>query len=269
MFAKPRVLLTWSPDPVDQLRIRIEREVGQLDFGSFAASSSLNGAGIHAGNPNLSPNQDWAFEAAYERRFWEKGSVTLTARHMILKDVIDRVPIIGSSGVFDAPGNIGGGTENDFVANLSLPLDRLSIPRATLTGVATWRLSRVTDPTTGVVREISGQHQADAELHFVQDLPSLRTSWGVDAFRGPTEHYYRFGEVDTWDPGNWVGGFVEYKPRSDLSVRWEFNNLGRRPVDITRQVYPGLRTPTATPSLIDQQERNFGAQVRFRIRKTF
>ena len=269
MFAKPRLLLTWSPDPADQLRIRIEREVGQLDFGSFAASSSLNGNGVHAGNPNLSPNQDWAFEAAYERRFWDRGSLTLTARHMILKDVIDRVPIVTSSGVFDAPGNIGGGTENDIVANLSLPLDRLMIPHATLTGVATWRFSKVTDPTTGQTREISGQHQADAELHFVQDLPDLRTTWGVDASRGATEHYYRFAEIDTYEPGNWLGGFVEYKPRGDLALRWEFYNLGRRPVDITREIYPGLRTSASTPSLVDQQERNFGAQVRFRVRKTF
>jgi hypothetical protein len=269
MFAKPRVLLTWSPDAADQLRLRVEREVGQLDFGSFAASSSLNGNGVHAGNPNLSPNQDWAFEAAYERRFWDKGAITLTARHMILKDVIDRVPIVSSSGVFDAPGNIGGGTENDLVASLSLPLDRLRIPHATITGVGTWRFSRVVDPTTGEVREISGQHQADAELHLVQDLPGLKTSWGLDAFRGWTEHYYRFGEIDTYKMGNWLGGFVEYKPKTDLAFRAEFSNFGRRPFDITRQVFPGLRTAQASPDLVDLEDRNFGMQVRLRARKTF
>ena len=54
LFPKPRVLLTWSPESSDQLRLRVEREVGQLDFNNFAASGSL-GTGTHAGNPQPDP----------------------------------------------------------------------------------------------------------------------------------------------------------------------------------------------------------------------
>ena len=41
VFPKPRLLVTLSPDADDQLRLHLEREVGQLDFSSFVASSNL------------------------------------------------------------------------------------------------------------------------------------------------------------------------------------------------------------------------------------
>jgi outer membrane receptor protein involved in Fe transport len=269
IYPKPRLLLTWAPDADNQVRLRVEREVGQLDFGSFVATSALNGSGVQAGNPNLNPSQDWAFEAAYERHFWGKGAVVLTARHLILKDVIDRAPITSPSGVFDAPANIGGGTENDILLSVSLPLDRFHIPGGMLSGVGTWRFSRVTDPTTGESREISGQHQLDGELHFTQDLPRWKLNWGIDAFRGWTEHYYRFNEIDTNKLGTFDVVWVEYKARPDLSYRWEIDNAGRRGFVLTRREFAGVRAAGATPDLTDTVERNFGLEIKFRIRKTF
>ena len=70
LFAKPRLLLTWSATTADQIQMRIEREVGQLDFGAFTANAALNGSGVTAGNPDLSPQQNWLFEGAIEHRFW-------------------------------------------------------------------------------------------------------------------------------------------------------------------------------------------------------
>src|SRR5581483_8727289 len=208
----PRLLVTWSPTADDQLRVRLEREVGQLDFASFAASAALNGVGVTAGNPNLTPQQDWAYEATYERHFWKDGVVSLTARRLELRDVIDRAPVFAGSAVFDTPANIGGGTENDLVASFSLPLQRLGITGGTLRGQGTWRDSAVTDPTTGARRRISGQHALDAELHFTQDLPHWNLVWGVDYNPPFRERFFRFDEIDTnhqnvsWDM------FVDYKP---------------------------------------------------------
>ena len=94
----------WSPDDDDQIRLHVEREVGQLDFGSFVASSHLGtGAGsVQAGNPDLVPQQDWLLEGTYERHF--KGVVgVLTYRHYFIQNAIDRIPIYSASGVFDAP----------------------------------------------------------------------------------------------------------------------------------------------------------------------
>ncbi len=268
VYPKPRLVATWSPDDNDQVRVRVEREVGQLDFNNFVASASLNTSGVLAGNPNLLPQTDWAFEVAYDRRFWKDGLISLTARHLILQDVVDRVPVFDPSGVFDEPGNIGGGTENDLVASFTLPLDRLGVPHAIFRGLGTWRFSSVTDPTTGEKRAISGQHALDGELHFAQDLPRWKLNWGVDANITWRERYYRFNEIDTYDAGTFDTVYIEYKPKPDLALRFELDNAGRRPFDVTRRVYSGPRN-TDPLEFIDHQEHNFGLEFYTRIRKTF
>ncbi|HEY2885612.1 MAG TPA: TonB-dependent receptor plug domain-containing protein [Rhizomicrobium sp.] len=266
-FLKPRLLATWSPDALDQLRVRIEREVGQLDFQNFVANAALNGVGVIAGNPNLVPQRDWAFEAAYDRHFWDSGVASLTYRHLVLQDVVDRVPVFAPSGVFDEPGNIGGGTEDDIVASFSLPLDRIGLAHAVLRGTGTWRVSSVTDPTTGGARIISGQDPFDSELHFTQDFPAWKLNWGVDFFPTFYNRFYRFDEIDTNRNGSAATVFVEYKPLPDLSLRATLDT-NRQVFDVTRQVFAGPRN--VDPLLVtDFRGHRFGVISFFRIRKTF
>ena len=268
VYPKPRLVATWTPDANDQVRLRVEREVGQLDFNSFAAAAALNSNGVAAGNPNLLPQQDWAFEAAYDRHFWKDGVVSVTVRHMVLSDVVDRVPVLGPSGFFDEPGNIGGGSEDDVAASFSLPLDRFHIPGGVFRGLETWRYSQVTDPTTGQTRSISGQHPFDGELHFSQDLPRLKLSWGLDTTLGYVERYYRFDEIDTNRKKSWNSLFVVYKARPDLTIRAELDNITARSYRITRQVFDGPRD--AFPlDFVDFQQRRWGLQSCLRVRKTF
>ncbi|HEY1753291.1 MAG TPA: TonB-dependent receptor [Caulobacteraceae bacterium] len=266
-YPKPRLLVTWTPDPEDQVRLRVEREVGQLDFTNFVANAALNLNGVVAGNPNLVPQQDWAFEAAYDRHFWKDAVVSLTVRHLILQDVIDRAPVFGPSGAFDEPANIGGGSENDLVGSFTVPLDRLGLAGAAIRGQGTWRFSRVTDPTTGQPRQISGQYPLNTELHFSQDLPKWKLSWGVDDSIGFAQTFFRFDEIDTNHTGTYQTLFVEYKPRPDLSVRFELDDR-KQIYDITRQVFAGPRN--ADPLLLtDFQRRKFGVISFIRLRKTF
>jgi hypothetical protein len=266
-FPKPRLVATWTPDTVDQLRLRAEREVGQLDFTDFAANATLNSTGVTAGNPNLSPQRDWAFEAAYERHFWTDGVVSLTLRHLILQDVVDRVPVFATSGVFDEPGNIGSGRENDIVASFNLPLKRLGLEGATLRGTGTWRFSEVEDPTTEQRREISVQHPLDAEIHFNQDFPKWNLSWGIDTYFATIVRNFRFNEIDRTNNGIEDTLYVEYKPRPDLTVRVQ-TDLERLTADSSREVFSGPRG--ANPlQFTDSQMRRFGPIMFFRLRKTF
>jgi len=266
-FAKPRVLVTWSPDALDQVRIRVEREVGQLDFNAFVASAVLNGNGVVAGNPDLSPQQDWAFEAAYDRHFWKDGVVSLTVRHLVLRDAIDRAPVFSPSGVFDEPANIGGGREDDLIASFSLPLGRLGVPGAVLRGLGTWRDSRVTDPTTGLSRRISGQHPLDGELHFSQDLPRWRLNWGIDLATGALERFYRFDEIDSTRTHTIATVFADYRIRPDLVFHLSVATRRNRSL-ISREVFAGPRDRDPL-QLIDDQDRRFGPVIFTRLRKTF
>jgi outer membrane receptor protein involved in Fe transport len=269
VFPKPRVVLTWSPDEADQIRLRAEREVGQLNFADFAASSALgtNGA-VHAGNPDLEPARAWVFEAAYEKHIL--GAVfVLTYRRQEISDVVDRIPITSDTGdVFDAPGNIGSAHEDDILANVTLPLERLGIKRGQLKAQGTLRHSRVKDPTTGQERTISGQHRFDYEAHFTQDLPRWNSSWGIDVFNRWTETYFRFSEIDTYKLKTFVILFLEYKPKPDFSLRMEVDNIGGRGFQRILNVYSGPRN-TSGLSYVDDRKQDFKPYLYVRVRKTF
>jgi hypothetical protein len=283
-YPKPRVVVTWSPNEENQLRVRAEREVGQLDFRDFVSSSALNeGDGtIRSGNPDLVPQRAWVGEVAYERRFWASGVASVTLRHSEIQDATDRVPLciidpatddceVNGSGeidFFDAPGNIGDGRETDLILGLTVPLDKVGLKHAQLKGTGTFRRSEVTDPTTGETRRISGQHPFDYDLHFSQDLPKWKANWGVDVFNRWTETYYRFNEIDRYALKTWVTIYAEWKPQPDLSLRVEANNIGARGFQRTIAAFDGIRHGQA-PAFVDDRRLEFGPIMYFRVRKTF
>jgi outer membrane receptor protein involved in Fe transport len=267
-YAKPRAVLSWSPEANDQVRLRVEREVGQLNFNYFAATATLNGPGVFPGNPNLLPQTDWAFEAAWDHKFGRDSVVSLTVRRMALQNIIDQIPAFTPTGVFNEPGNIGGGSETDVLASFSIPLSALHLQNAKLHGQATWRASKVIDPTTGQARQISGQHPLDTELHFDQDIPKWKLSWGIDGYATVRSKTWYFDEIDSVAQGGGETIYVEYKPRPDLSVRLEFDNINRASYDLRRDIYAGLRGQDPLQSIDVQQHRGVIYSL-FKVRKTF
>ena len=267
-YAKPRVAMTWSPTPVDQIRLRVEREVGQLDFGDFVSSVAFSTGVGTAGNADLEPDKTWVVEAVYERKFWKDGAIVFTAVHREITDATDRVPIIGPGYAFDAPGNIGDGTSDAFNVSLNLPLGKLGVPGGLLRTSVEWSQSEVIDPVTGEARRISGQVPVEAEFHFSQDLPNYRTQWGIDGFLGIEERYYRFDQIETVEVGSWLRVYAEYKPKPDLSFRVEVQNLLARDFTRTRDVYAGPRDSSGL-DFVDRRALNFDPFIYFRIRHTF
>lgn len=266
-YPKPRVAATWSPTKVDQFRLRLEQEVGQLDFNDFVASSSLTTGQIHAGNPNLDPQQAGVIEAAYERRFWTAGDVSFTYRHSELTDVVDRAPVFSPSGDYDAPANIGKGKKDELIVAFTTPLDPFGIPGGQLKANYTWRTSSVTDPTTGVDRPISGLRPRLGEIDFTQNLPKWNLNWGLTYYAGWREAYYRFSqiEVDSWRPNGTA--FVEYFPIKNLAVRFELDDIS---ADYRRNliVYPDARNLTAM-TYSARRDLYFGPAPYLRVRKVF
>ena len=266
-FVKPRASATWAPRPSTQVRLRIEREVGQLNFDDVVASANFTGTGVTSGNPDIEPQQAWVSEVSLEQRFWGDAAVVLTYRHFALRDAIDRGP--DPSGAFDAPANIGSGTKDEWVANLTLPLDRLKIRGGQVRGQVTWRDSEVADPTTGEAREISNLRPLEWEASFTQDVPTLRMTWGVDAFGGWRQTSYRFNSIDTTKLKTYVRPFVEWRAQTDLTVRAEIPNVTSRGLRRTRQVFDGARSAGEAPVRIEDRDYQFGRMYYVRIRKTF
>jgi outer membrane receptor protein involved in Fe transport len=283
-YPKPRLIATWSPTPVDQVRVRIEREIGQLNFRDFASSIAFSTGGtVTAGGADLEPDKTTVVEAAYERKFLKDGAIVVKLTHEEVTDVNDRIritdvascPLVGGapdtddlSCNFDAPGNIGEGVNDELSIALNLPLGKLGAPGGLLRIEGEWSKSEVTDPTTGEKRRVSGQAPFEGEIRFSQDLPQYRLQWGVDTFLAFEERSYRFDRIDKIALETWVTVYAEWKPRPDLSLRLEAHNLTGRDLTRSRQVYDAPRD-TGSVAYVENRPLDFPSFIYLRIRKTF
>lgn len=219
-FAKPRLLATWTPWAGHQFRARFERELGQLDFGDFAASAELAEENVLGGNADLEPEQRWISELIYERRFWTDGVLSIGYRHDRIVDAIDVIPLDGG---LSAVGNIGDGTLDQLAVNLVLPLDRTGFSGGKFSFRNTWNHTEVTDPTTGHIRPISDVRPTQAVVAMSQDITSWKVNWSVA--------WIPLMGTATYDPDQTVGFrgrhyfelTGEYKPAEDLSIRVTLN----------------------------------------------
>jgi hypothetical protein len=264
-YPKPRVMLTWSPNKQDQIRLRLEREVGQLDFGDFVSQAGVADGTFDGADADLVPSRAWAAELAWERRFWEAGSLTATLTHSAISDVTDFKPVPGG---FDAPSNIGDGTTDQFVINLTVPTARLGVSGGQLRARLSWVESEVTDPVTLKTRRQSNQAPFVCNVRFTRDMPGGKWSWGVNANCPVTQRAYRINEIRTVDIDPWIETFIEWKPRPDLSLRAEALNLTARERTRTRQIWSGDRK-TGTLVQVEERMSPFEPFLWLKLRKTF
>lgn len=268
-YLKPRLTLTWAPVASTQVRLRAEREVGQLDFDDFVAEAKFTeSTGVTAGNPDLNPEQAWVGEIAVEQRFWGAGSLTVAYRRFELKDVVDRGPVFTPDGdIFDRPENIGDGSKDELSVEFSVPLARIGLNGATLKGDLVRRWSRVEDPTTGETRAISRLRPLEWNASYTHDLPSWKLTYGAEVYGGWRQRTYSFDQERITKLRTFVKPFVEYRPRPDINMRLELPNVTGRGLKRTVLTYPGPRNLGGAPSLEDR-DYDVGQMVYFRIRKT-
>ena len=238
LFPKPRLLLTWSLSDSIQVRARMEREVGQLDFLDFVASANLATGVVQAGNAHLQPERRWIYEMVLDRKFWGSGELVLTFRHTALQEVLDVVPVEG----FNAPGNIGNGTRETVIADLTLPLARLGMKNGLLKGNVQWQRSHVIDPTTGRPREISLDHPLNATVMLSNDLPKVKSSWSIAFDSGYRERSFYIDEIETVRRMPAMTLAWNYTPTPHLALEAQLANPTRNPRDRLDQVYGGLRS---------------------------
>jgi hypothetical protein len=279
-YFKPRIALNVTPNSSDHFRLRVEHEVSQLDFTNFVAASSLDTGSVRSGNTNIVPQQDWVFEGGYERHFWSEGDLVFTYRNFLIGDAVDRVPIYSPSNpasVFDAPGNIGAGSEDAAVVNLTVPLEHLGIKHGQLKLSAKRQWSRVTDPTTGELRPITDLKPFEYSIDFRHDLPRWHADWGASFFtpcsksstiKGCSKSEYRFNEIDNFRATPTISVFAEYQPWNGTSFRIEADNILQQCYTRDVNIYAGPRN--AFPlAYVDNRSLTSSASLLVSLRKTF
>ena len=276
-YFKPHWLTTWDFAPGQELRLLMERQVGQLNFRDFAASTSLNGNTINGGNKNLEPTRSWIVSLDWEQHFWKRGSLVVEARREMISDVYDHVPVFAGTQVFNAAGNIGYGTRDGVQANLILPLDEVGLEGVTMTATVDGHHSRVRDPATGLYRQIGGgqtysgaQFVFDTTDQITYDMPSRNLRLGLDmhSHGGSLESDSRIDEIDHNTHGVKVGVFAEYKPTRDWTIRVFDRDMLQTAGYRDRYVFSGLRG-VAPLSYIEYRNLSNGAVIGLDLQHDF
>lgn len=273
VFAKPRLVATWAAGPRTNFEFRVERQVAQLDFGDFATSVDLGaGAQVSAGNVDLVPEKTWTFSAQVKRKFFDRGSIQLTARYVRVSDTQDLIPVIvrDASGAitsrFDGAGNIGNSTRWGGRLEITLPFDWLTKPLG-VTGLElayTGNLddSRVVDPVTGQFRRRSGDALWSQTFNLRQDLRKAHVSWGVNVSVQSPNIFYYVDQIATFRQGADVLAYIEYNKWSVGTLRFQINNLTDLALVRNRTFYRDTRQ---TGDIITSFNRNRSRDTRFQI----
>jgi hypothetical protein len=155
-------------------------------------------------------------------------------------------------------------------AELTLPLDAAGLKGAQLKGYVVRRWSQVTDPTTHAERRISAERPVEWQAKFSQDLPARNLTWGVELYGGWQQVYYRFNAVDAFKLDPFLMTYVEWRPRPDLNLRLELENITERGYRHTTTTYDGVRDAAGSgPAVYSDRNFHFGRIVYIRLRKTF
>lgn len=217
-FLKPQGVMTWSWVNQDQSRVRLAREIAQLNLDDFISGTEFLDDDIALGNPNIEPESTWKLELSHEKRFGTKGVVKLTAFHHWITDVVDLLPITST---FEAPGNIGDGRRWGLLWESSIPLDWIALKAAKLDVKARWQDSSVIDPVTGEDRVLSItainggpivfniENEYAFEIEYRQDFQAQQSAWGWKVMERAEQYQYKVNEFVVYDENTDIHVYIE------------------------------------------------------------
>ena len=266
-FIRPKgfVSLAWKPTKRLDLSLRVQRDVGQLNFFDFVASADLGAENQNSGNPDLVPQQSWNVDFQATQNLGTLGSINAKAFVNFVEDIVDQVPI-GLTG--EAPGNIASATIWGVSFDSTFKLDVIGWTGVRFDIDYTYRKSSLPDPLIGIRRRISGDliHEFSAEFRY--DIPG--GDWAVGA------NYSDFSQADEvrlsqlaqfpFEGGD-LGFYVENKDVGGLTVRAGLSNLIGTNEAFRRTFYVDRRNgPVA---FVEDRERFFGPVVSLDVNGSF
>lgn len=266
-FIRPKgfVSLAWKPAKSLDLSLRLQRDVGQLNFFDFVASADLGAENQNSGNPDLVPQQSWNVDFQATQNLGALGSINLKAFVNFVEDIVDQVPI-GATG--EAPGNIDSATIWGVSIDSTFKMDVIGWTGVRFDIDYTYRKSSLPDPLTGINRRISGDliHEFSAEFRY--DIPGGNWAVGANYFDFSQADEVRLAQLAEFPiDGGDLGFYVENKDVRGLTVRLGLSNLIGTNEAFRRTFYVARRDgPVA---FVEDRDRFFGPVVRLDINGSF
>lgn len=224
-FVRPKGFVSANYKASDTLdiRTRIEREVGQLNFFDFISSVDLEDALDRSANPDLVPSQSWLGSVEFDKNFGGGNTVKVTIDGALISDTVDRIPI-GANG--DGVGNIGTASTIAVHIESTLKGDRWNLPGTELTLSFGLHESTVDDPVLDFSRRLNGDSKVHYEVAFRHDIP--KTDWAYGAFMEhnvSAQQYRLFSIARNGNDKPYTSVFIEHKDLVGMTLRASLGNL--------------------------------------------
>ena len=244
----------WKANPTLNVSGRIERVVGQLDFGDFLATRNLDQDRVNVTNADLVPQQSWRYELEANQSLGALGSVNLRGFYEDISDIVDQIPIVGGG---QAPGNIDSATIYGLAGQLTLLFDPIGIKGLRLDASGSWTQSEVIDPLTNVLREISGNDFIDANVSIRQDFVGTPWATGLEWDFNERQPNVRLDEIfQRLERPGFLRAFVEHKDVFGMTARFRVGNLLDRTNRFDRTIF--LDRAAGVVDFVEDRDRKFG-----------
>lgn len=263
-FLRPKgsVSLAWRPAKDFDISVEVRRKVGQLSFGDFLASVSLNNDNQNGGNNQLQPDQSWNIDFEINKGLGAWGSAKVELRQAWFEDFVDWFPLAGGG---EARGNIGSARRTHLEGNVTLKMDPLGWKGAQfdITGVKRWM--NVTDPFTGQSRPFSFDLIDKLDIDFRHDIPGSSFAYGTGLYtEKPAPYSRRFETGRDWEGPSFVSVFVEHKNAFGMTARAQVGNVLGARNKFLRTVFGGPR-PNGDVLFVENTNRRIGPIFRFTL----
>lgn len=272
-FFRPKGFISASYDINKNytLRTRIERDVGQLNFGTFVSSIDVSEDTQSTGNNDIVPTQFWNGEIEVEKKTgMVTGAVKVFAR--FLEDPIDRIIFQNDpndpNDDTEGPGNLDNAIRYGIEGNMTWVFDTLGAKGLRLELEGGLEDSSIDDPITGVSRNISDTVVWTYDVEISHDIPNSNWAWGLELSQFKQSEF--FGIDETFEatfvnPRNIAR--LTHKDVFGMRMDIFFQNFIQRRVERERFTYDGDRAGAFTGGEFFSRER--GKRMGLRLSDTF
>ncbi|WP_370179897.1 TonB-dependent receptor plug domain-containing protein [Alteriqipengyuania sp.] len=266
-FWRPKgfVSAAWKATPDLDLRLKVSRAVGQLNFFDFVASTDLGSGNNQAGNPDLVPEQSWDIELEATKTLGPWGSLTITGIHRAISDRVTQIPIGATD---EAPGNVDRATINFLRARGTFKLDPIGWRGAQIDLTTFIRETSVYDPLDGIYRPFSGSQRRLLDASLRHDVPASDWAYGGGIYAYDSEPGVRLNQVSQRSLDGADGYvYVEHKDVAGLKLRATVGNLLNAGDVFSRTVFVNRRGGPVAFS--EAEDRTYGTIFTFDISGSF
>ena len=271
-FWRPSLDYRYNSAENFQIRATVQREVSQLPFSLFAATTNEEDRDrdVLAGNPEIEPRTAWSYDIEVEYRLPnDAGVLSSSITYTDFDNYIGRInATIDPNEPLSANGNIGPAKRWDWSGRASLRLNYFNLPDAVVTAELDLSDSEITDPFLGTRQRFKGR--GSASLEFRHDITELGLSYGLD-YRYPFHGGFDNIDIVTItrnDAARRLNAFVQKIWFDDWSFRLESDNTLGASRCRTRQRFDGT-TIDGTLALIQDSCSSRYRRLILSIQTTF